>query len=64
MKNNTDTAEGKRIEKKHCCYPETVEIVNSGNSDEIPEGYVTLKQGFEQVREHIKTIYKNAASAE
>ena len=26
---------------------------------QIPEGYVSLKDGFDQVREHVKSVYRN-----
>lgn len=64
VKINTDTPIGKRLANELRCYPETVEFVNSTVvSDTLPEGYVSLKDGFDQVREHVKSLYKNDASA-
>ena len=64
VKINTDTPVGKRLENELRCYPETVEFINSTvASDTLPEGYVSLKDGFDQVREHVKSLYKNDANA-
>ncbi|MDP2890081.1 MAG: hypothetical protein Q8P34_14090 [Bacteroidota bacterium] len=58
---NTDTPVGKRLEKELRRYPETVQFIESSIVTEtIPEGYVSLKDGFDQVRSHVKSIYKNA----
>ncbi len=54
---NTDTPVGKRLEKALRRYPETVQFIESTIVTEtIPEGYVALKDGFDQVREHVKSI--------
>ena len=59
VKINTDTPAGKRLEDELRLHPEAVEFIDStGESDSIPEGYVSLKDGFDQVREHVKSIYK------
>ena len=59
VKINTDTPAGKRLEDELRLHPEAVEFIDStGESDSIPEGYVSLKDGFHQVREHVKSIYK------
>jgi len=59
VKTNTDTPAGKRLEDELRLHPEAVEFIDSTIvSDSIPEGYVSLKDGFEQVREHVKSIYK------
>jgi hypothetical protein len=64
VKINTDTPAGKRLENELRRYPETVEFITSSVvSDILPEGYVSLKDGFDQVREHVKSLYKNDASA-
>ena len=56
---NTDTPAGKRLEDELRLHPEAVEFIDSTIvSDSIPEGYFSLKDGFEQVREHVKSIYK------
>jgi len=60
VKINTDTPTGKRLENELHRFPEVVEFIDSTEvSDIIPEGYVSLKDGFDQVREHVKSIYKN-----
>jgi hypothetical protein len=57
VKINTDTPAGKRLEDELRLHPEVVEFIDStGVSDSIPEGFVSLKDGFNQVREHIKSI--------
>ena len=61
VKTNTDTPAGKRLEDELRLHPEAVEFIDSTVvSDSIPEGYVSLKDGFDQVREHVKSIYYNA----
>jgi len=56
---NTDTPAGKRLEDELRLHPEAVEFIDStGGSDSIPEGYVSLNDGFDQVREHVKSNYK------
>jgi hypothetical protein len=51
---NTDTPVGKRLEKELRRYPETVQFIESSIVTEtIPEGYVSLKDGFDQVRNHL-----------
>ena len=58
---NTDTPVGKRLEKELRRYPETVQFIESSIvSETIPDGYVSLKDGFDQVRNHVRSIYKNA----
>ena len=60
VKINTDTPVGKRLEDELRLHPEAVEFIDSaGVSDSIPEGYVSLKDGFDQVREHVKSNYKS-----
>ncbi len=57
VKINTDTPTGKQLEEELRRYPETVEFIESSFvSEPIPEGYFSLKDGFDQVREHVKSI--------
>ena len=64
VKINTDTPDGKRLENELRRYPETVEFVNSTIiSNTIPEGFIPLKDGFDQVREHVKSFYKKGPAA-
>ena len=59
VKINTDTPAGKRLEDELRLHPEAVEFIDStGVSDSIPEGYVSLNDGFDPVREHVKSNYK------
>ena len=53
---NTDTPVGKRLEKELRRYPETVQFIETGVSEPIPKGYVPVKDGFDQVRNHVKSI--------
>lgn len=51
---NTITAAGKRIEKQLRRYPDQVQFIEpSVVSDAIPQGYVSLKDGLNEVRKHI-----------
>jgi len=57
---NTSTPIGKRIEKQLRRYPKEVQFIEKTKvSGTIPEGYVSLNDGFDQVREHVKSVYKN-----
>ena len=54
VKINTDTPAGKRLENGLRRYPDAVEFIDSTVvSEDIHEGYLFLKDGFEQVRNHI-----------
>ena len=56
VKINTDTPTGKQLEDELRLHPEIVEFIDStGVSDSTPEGFVSLKDGFDQVREHVKS---------
>ena len=64
VKINIDTPVGKRLENELRQYPESVEFIDTTVvSDTIPQGYISLKDGFDQVREHVKSIYKNGAAS-
>lgn len=57
VKINTDTHAGKRSEEELRRHPETVEFIDAAVvSEAIPEGYISLKDGFDQVRKHVKSI--------
>lgn len=57
---NTSTPIGKRIEKQLRRYPKEVQFIEQTKvSGTIPEGYISLNDGFDQVREHVKSVYKN-----
>lgn len=54
---NTDTPTGKRLEKELRQYPETVQFIEpTVVSETFPEGYVSIKDGFSQEREQVKSI--------
>jgi hypothetical protein len=64
VKINTDTPAGKRLEEELRRYPETVEFIESSVvSETIPEGYFSLKDGFDQVREHVKSVHRNNSNS-
>ncbi len=55
---NTDTQVGKKLISDLRQHPETVEFIEPENiSEKIPEGYVSLKKGFDVVREHVNSVY-------
>ena len=57
VKIDTSTPEGKKLVEELHQHPEVVEFVESSVvSDSAPTGYVSVKEGFDQVREHVKSI--------
>lgn len=57
VKINIDTPTGKRLEKELRQYPEEVQFIEPTIvSETISEGYVSIKDGFNQVKEHVKSI--------
>lgn len=57
VKINTDTPAGKRLEATLRRHPECVEFIESTVVSEAPPtAYVTMKEGFGQVIEPIKSI--------
>ena len=64
VKINTDSPTGRRLEKELRRHPDTVQFIEpSVVSDSIPEGYKSLKDGFDEVREHVKLLYKKDEEA-
>jgi len=50
VKINTDTPDGKRLVKELRHYPDIVEFIDSTVvSEDVPEGYLSLKDGFDQI---------------
>lgn len=59
VKINIDSPTGKRLEKHLRRYTDEVQFIEpSVVSDAIPEGYLSLKDGFNEVRKHL-TINAN-----
>ena len=57
VKIDTSTPEGIHLVEELRRYPETVEFIESTViSEPAPTGYVSVKEGFDQVREHVKSI--------
>ena len=57
---NTDTPIGMRLVNEMKQHPETVQFIDpvvEGNTT-APEGYVSLKEGFDEVREHVRAMYR------
>ncbi len=57
---NTDTPAGMRLVNEMKLHPETVQFIDTvlENTSSIPESYVSLKEGFDEVREHVRSLYK------
>ncbi len=56
----TNTATGQKLITELRRYPDVVRFVEPDQiSESAPEGYVPVKDGFEEVRNHIKSLYKN-----
>ena len=56
----TDTAVGQKLITELRRYPDVVRFVEPDQiSEPVPEGYVSLKDGFDEVRNHVKSLYKN-----
>ena len=61
----TNTAAGLKLIAELRRYPDIVRFVESDQvSEPIPEGYVPLKDGFDEVRNHVKSLYKNDPQTE
>ncbi len=61
----TDTAAGLKLITELRRYPDIVRFVEPDQiSEPIPEGYVAVKDGFDEVRNHVKSLYKNDLQTE
>jgi len=41
-------------------YPDIVQFIEPEQiSEKVPEGYVPVKNGFDEVRSHVKSLYQN-----
>lgn len=57
---DTSTSEGKRLEKELRRHPKSVRFIETNIvAEDIPEGYIALKTGFEEVRNHITKLTKD-----
>jgi hypothetical protein len=62
---DTSTSEGKRLEKELRRHPKSVRFIETNIvAENIPEGYIALKTGFEEVRNHIKSLYNKESESE
>ena len=56
----SSTATGQKLITELRRYPDVVRFVEPDQiSEAIPEGYVPVKDGFDEVRNHVKSLYKN-----
>jgi hypothetical protein len=56
----TNTATGQKLITELRRYPDVVRFVEPNQiSEPVPEGYVLVKDGFDEIRNHIKSLYKN-----
>jgi hypothetical protein len=59
---NTDTEAGQKLITELRRYPDVVQFVEPDLiAESIPEGYVSLKDGIEEVRKHVKSMYENGS---
>ena len=55
----TNTATGKKLISELRRHPDVVRFVEPDQiSEQVPEGYLTVKDGFDEVRKHVKSLYK------
>jgi len=58
----TSTVAGRKLITELRRYPDVVRFVEPDQiSEPIPEGYVPVKDGFDQIRNHVKSLYKNGS---
>ena len=56
----TNTAIGQKLITELRRYPDVVRFVEPDQILELAtEGYVRIKEGFDEVRNHVKSLYKN-----
>ena len=56
----TNTATGLKLITELRRYPDVVRFVEPNQiSQPVLEGYVPVKDGFDEVRNHVKSLYKN-----
>jgi hypothetical protein len=60
---SSDTPAGMHLENELKHHPETVGFINPvfENNVSIPEGYISLKEGFSEEREHARSLYQEKA---
>ena len=55
----TSTEAGQKLITELRRYPDVVRFVDPDQiSEPVPEGYVPVKEGFDEVRNHVKALYK------
>ncbi|MEK7720648.1 MAG: hypothetical protein AAB347_13805 [Bacteroidota bacterium] len=56
----TNTEAGLKLVTELRRYPDVVRFVDPDQiSEPVLEGYVPVKDGFDEVRNHVKSLYKN-----
>lgn len=57
---DTKTAAGLKLISELRRYPDVVRFVEPNQiSEPVPEGYIPIKDGFDEVRNFVKSLYKN-----
>ena len=57
---DTSTAAGLKLISELRRYPDVVRFVEPNQiSEPVPEGYIPIKDGFDEVRNFVKSLYKN-----
>lgn len=60
---DTNTAAGLKLISELRRHPDIVRFVEPEQSSEsVPEGYIPVKDGFDEVRNLVKSLYKNDPS--
>lgn len=57
---DTSTAAGLKLVSELRRHPDIVRFVESNQgSESVPEGTIPVKDGFDELRNHVKLLYKN-----
>lgn len=57
---DTNTAAGLKLVSELRRFPDVVRFIEPDQiSKRVPEGYVPVIEGFDQLRNHVKSLYKN-----
>ena len=58
----TSTEAGLKLITELRRYPDIVRFIETDQiSEPIPEGYVPVKDGFDEIRNHVKSLYKKGS---
>lgn len=60
---DTNTAAGLKLVSELRRHPDVVRFVEPDQvSESVPEGYIPVKDGFDELRNHVKSLYNNDPS--